>query len=72
MTKYCVACGFKTNTDFMVCEDCSLIHDVPECFEPMTCQDDVCYLQANGEINLDGDCNHRRDFYLAFNPAYIF
>lgn len=73
MTNYCIACGFNTETAFIVCETCSILHDVPECFVPATCGDDVCYLQANGEINLDGEsCSHEKDFYSVFDPKLMF
>ena len=63
---YCVGCGFNTETEFVVCADCALVNGISETYVPETCGDDVCYLQANGEINLDGDCSHFNDFYVLF------
>lgn len=66
MTVYCISCGFNTYTSAMVCEDCSIANGVPTCFVPALCQDELCYVMPNGEINLDGDCDHADKFYEVF------
>jgi hypothetical protein len=58
MQIFCVACSFDTETEFMVCWECSELNGVPECFVPDLCQDDLCYVLPNGEVNLDGNCDH--------------
>lgn len=67
MSKFCVGCGIVTDTDFIVCDDCSFTNDVATSFVPATCGDDDCYLLPNGEINLDGvDCSHADNFHSVF------
>lgn len=66
MTNYCINCGYTTDTAHIVCAECSLLNGVPECFVPITCGDDVCYVTANGEINLDGECQHAEVIHSVF------
>jgi hypothetical protein len=70
MTNYCIGCGYITESEYIVCFSCSALNDVPECFAPITCGDDVCYLLPNGEMNLDGDCEHADAIYSLFPNTY--
>ena len=67
---YCVGCGFTTGTKYVVCDGCSLVNNVSVTYVPATCGDDVCYLQANGEINFDGDCSHEKEFDTILSVRY--
>ena len=71
VTKYCVACGFRTDTEFLVCADCAEIHGCAVTYVPATCGDDVCYVSENGDLNFDGNCEHEAAFDLVINPEFL-
>lgn len=62
MTNYCVFCNFDSECAFIVCENCSIIAEVPQTFVPATCDDEFCFVTANGELNFDGLCDHEAEF----------
>ena len=72
--KFCVGCGFVMDlpdSDLVsICYGCSAFStksvEFLSTWIPATCEDDVCY-NTNGEINLDGDCSHYKDFYAVMD-----
>jgi hypothetical protein len=69
-TVYCVVCGIDSETAKFVCESCAFIYEISEDFVPVTCQDSECYLLPNGEMNLDGDCEHSDQFHELLELNY--
>lgn len=61
--KFCVVCNFVSDNNKTVCDDCSVIHSLSVDYVPTVCNDDVCYLDHQGQPNFDGDCNHSEIFY---------
>jgi len=73
--KYCVACGLVLDMPEMdlasMCFGCSAFStkslEFLSTWIPATCGDDVCYLDEQNQMNLDGDCSHYEDFYAVMD-----
>lgn len=75
MEKFCVGCGFIMDlpeTDLVsICYGCTAFSTKSVSFlrtwVPAVCGDDVCYLDEQGQPNLDGECSHADDFYAVMD-----
>jgi hypothetical protein len=73
--KYCVACGFLMDlpdSDLVsMCYGCTAFStksvEFLSTWIPATCGDDVCYIDEQNQMNLDGDCSHYEDFYAVMD-----
>ena len=77
--KYCVACSMimeMPDIDLVsMCFSCSAFStksiDFLRTWVPATCGDDVCYLDEQNQINLDGEtCSHLADFESVMDNFY--
>lgn len=69
---FCVFCGSDcTDNAHFICDTCLLLTGVSSDWVPQVCGSDVCYVNFDGEINLDGDnCNHREMFDVIADNTY--
>jgi hypothetical protein len=60
--KFCVVCDYTTDNNKSVCDECSIIHNIPTDYVPTVCGDENCYLDFQGMPNFDGECGHSEIF----------